>query len=138
MIRGMVVTKRAEVGEGLRNVLRLAGGIEVTGITTSLDSAVEGAGCACPDFVMVDLDMPDGEGYETIRTLKRLHPQLKLVALTAHDYPAARESALRVGADIVMVKGVTVTEMISVLRRLSAGIDDDFVYDIGNSPKSPS
>jgi DNA-binding NarL/FixJ family response regulator len=116
MIRVMVVAKHAEVREGLCAVLRLESTLEVTRAAESLDSAVHLAGVEYPDVVLVDLEMPEGEGYETIRQLKRLCPGTKTIALTAHDYPAVQESAIRAGANRMMVKGLDLSDMVAVIQ----------------------
>ena len=124
MIRVMIVATYNEVREGLSTVLRLAGGFEIAEIASSLRDAVRQASLECPDVVLVDLEMPGGEGYETIHQLMRLCLQTKVIALTAHDYPAARESAMRAGAGMVMVKGLGVPEMIAAIQS-AVGADDN-------------
>ncbi len=123
MIRVMIIASYIEVREGLCTVLRLAGDIEITSTAASLNSAINQASKGCPDVVLVDLEMPDCEGYETIRQLKRRHPATKSIALTAHDYPAARKSAIQAGADIVMVKGLDVPGMLAAIRA-AAGVNE--------------
>jgi two-component system response regulator DesR len=112
----MIVAAYNEIREGLSTVLRLAGSIEVAAAAPSLSSAACQASLRCPDVALVDLEMPGGEGYEAIHQLKRLCPRMSVIALTAHDYPAARESAARVGASMVIVKGLSVPEMIAAVQ----------------------
>lgn len=116
MIRVMVVTNREEVLEGLGTILKLAGDISLTDSATSLESAVQQVCIDRPDVVLVDLEMPGGEGYETIRRLAQTEPRTKVIALTAHDYPAAQENAIRAGAVRVMLKGLDVAEMVALIQ----------------------
>jgi len=116
MVHIMIVAKHAEVREGLCTVLRLAGDIEVIGAAASLTDAVNQALKECPDVALVDLEMPEGEGYETIRQFKNLCMCTKVIALTAHEYPAARERALYAGASMVMVKGLDLLAMAAGIR----------------------
>ena len=120
MIRVMIVATYIEVREGLSTLLRLAGGIEVR-CAASLSSAVQQAGetrpdAILPDAILVDLEMAQGEGREALGRLKRLCPSAKIIALTAHDYPAAQQRALQAGADAVLVKGVAAAEMVEAIR----------------------
>ena len=116
MIRVMLVATHSEVREGLAAVLRLADGLEVSGTAGSLVGAVTLAREGCPGVVLVDLEMPGGEGYETIRELKRVCPGAQAIALTAHDYPAAREKALGAGACRVIVKGLDFAELVAAIE----------------------
>ncbi len=115
MIRVMIVAKHAEVREDLIMVLRLAGSIEVCGAVSSISSAIRLACAEHPDVALIDLEMPGGEGYEAIRQLRHACPALRTMALTAHDYPAAREKAIQSGANRVMVKGMDLPDMISAI-----------------------
>ena len=112
----MIVSSHKEVREGLGKVLGLAGGIEVAGAIAIPATAIENISLASPDVALVDLDMPDFDGYEMIRQLRRRCPATRPIALTAHDYPAARERALEAGACSVMVKGMDVPAMVSAIQ----------------------
>lgn len=60
-----------------------------------------------PDVVLTDLIMPGKEGLETIRTLKKTHPALRIIAMSgggrasAHNY---LKIAAAMGADRVLAK----------------------------------
>jgi two-component system, NarL family, response regulator DevR len=116
MIRVMIIAKHVEVREGLCTVLALAGDIQITAVVSNLRSAVQHASTASPDVALVDLEMPEGEGYAAIRQMKRLFRKTKLIALTAHDYPDARTRAVQAGASMVIVKGMDLAEMIQALQ----------------------
>jgi DNA-binding NarL/FixJ family response regulator len=116
MVRVMIVSSYTEVREGLCKVLQLAGGIEITDAVANLEAFIQKAGRECPDVALVDLEMADVEGYETIRQLKRLCPCTHTIALTAHDYPAAKGRALEAGAFSVMVKGLDVSAMVGAIQ----------------------
>ncbi len=120
MIRVMIVATHTEVREGLCTVLHLAGSLEVSGAAAGLSSAIRQAGAACPDVALVDLEMPGGEGYETIRQLARRFPGTTLIALTAHDDAATRESAARAGAVAVLVKGMELPELVNAIQEAVA------------------
>ncbi len=119
MIRVMIAATRTEVREGLITVLRLADDIELTDAAASLSSAIQQAATACPDVALIDLEMPEGEGCLLIRQLKRLYPHIKSIALTAHDYPAAWQSAIQAGAYQVIVKGLAVAEMVAAIKQVA-------------------
>ncbi len=116
MIRVIIIAKYSEIREGLSTVLGLAGDIEVIASAASLGDAIRQAGAPGPDVFLIDMEMPGGEGYETIRQAAREYPAAKAIALTSHDYPAARESAIQAGADGVLVKGLPVQEMVAAIQ----------------------
>jgi DNA-binding NarL/FixJ family response regulator len=124
-IRLMIVANHPTVLEDMLTIFALADEIEVIGKAASLGEAVRLSQARRPDVALVDLEMnsPEGDGSSVIAQLKRLRLANAIVALTAHDYPAARENALRCGADGVMIKGTdfqTMTQDLLSAARSSA------------------
>ena len=72
MIRLLIVARHPGVREGLTMVLRLAGGFQILGAAPDPDAAMRVAAEGCPDVLLVDLEMPEGMGYETLRQFARL------------------------------------------------------------------
>jgi two-component system, OmpR family, response regulator len=60
-----------------------------------------------PSLVFLDNHLPDGFGLEYISTLKKKHPEGRIVMITAHDNPSERERAYREGVDFFISKPFT-------------------------------
>ncbi len=59
---------------------------------------------AVPDIVMLDINMPDMDGYETARWLKQHHPDVKVLALSMYDNENAIINMLKCGAKGYILK----------------------------------
>jgi CheY-like chemotaxis protein len=90
-------------------------------------SAVDGAdGVALferhrPDLVISDILMPNKEGIETIRELRRIAPAVKILAISGSGGlggPSYLAAARELGADEVLAKPVRAVEFYAVLNRL--------------------
>ena len=57
------------------------------------------------DIVLLDLGLPDGEGLDTVRRVRKLAPQVPLIVLTGRDDDAAVAEAMLEGAQDYLVKG---------------------------------
>ena len=73
------------------------------------------------DVVMTDLIMPEQEGLETIRTLKRTEPTLRIVAMSGGGRAGAPDflqMAKGLGADRILLKPFTNDELTTALNDL--------------------
>jgi DNA-binding response OmpR family regulator len=86
--------------------------------------AVEVATKERPDVLLIDLSMPEMDGYETIRRLRRdlSLATLPIVVITADDGPGIERRVLELGADDYIVKpfdpAILLSRVNAVFRRL--------------------
>jgi DNA-binding response OmpR family regulator len=83
-----------------------------------------------PALVILDRMLPDGDGMELCRELKRDHPRLPVILLTAKDRLSDKILGLESGADDYVVKPFETLELIARIRtclRRNAVIEDRIV-----------
>ncbi len=68
------------------------------------EEALRMAAAAPPDGVLLDLRLPDGDGLSVLRALRRDHPELPVVVMTAHGSVTNAVEAMRAGAFDFLVK----------------------------------
>jgi CheY-like chemotaxis protein len=88
--------------DALGRMLRMS--CDVVASVSSGGEAVEAVGSLKPDVLVVDLMMPDIDGLEVCRRVKRLMPETAVIIITASDDTAVRAAALRDGASAFMSK----------------------------------
>jgi CheY-like chemotaxis protein len=111
------------IDDDIRNIFSLASALEEYGIELSyaesgragldvLDTQDE------VDVVLVDIMMPDMDGYETIREIRtRAHlSDLPIVAVTAKAMKGDRQKCIQAGASDYVSKPVDIDHLVSVLR----------------------
>jgi CheY-like chemotaxis protein len=71
-----------------------------------------------PDVVLMDIQMPELDGLEAIRRLRRMSGWAKkpIVALTAMAMAGDRERCLSAGANLYMSKPVSLRELTAVIE----------------------
>jgi two-component system, NarL family, invasion response regulator UvrY len=82
-------------------------------------SAIEN-GCNA-DIVLMDLNMPKMDGYETAKWLAQQHPQIKIVILTMYDSEIALIRLLQAGVNGFLKKDIHPTELRDALLTVAAG-----------------
>jgi CheY-like chemotaxis protein len=71
------------------------------------------------DVVLMDLEMPDMDGFETAVTLMELNPRLPVIALTAHALPEYRRRATDLGFRAFLPKPLLPHALLKSLGDLS-------------------
>ena len=84
------------------------------------------------DLVLLDLVLPDGDGLELLRAVRRSRPTLPVIILTARGQEEDRVNGLKLGADDYVVKPFSVRELLAragaVLRRSKLDEHSEIVH----------
>ena len=71
-----------------------------------------------PDLVIMDVSMPELNGYQACRELKKLRPDLPVMMVTGKSDPADRFWASECGADAFIVKPADPATIMQTLTQL--------------------
>ncbi|KAA1039176.1 response regulator transcription factor [Macrococcus equipercicus] len=74
-----------------------------------------------PDCILMDLVMPKMDGIKTTKTLKALHPDLKILVLSSYIDEEHVLGVMEAGADGYEVKDAEPGKLIETIRRVVAG-----------------
>jgi DNA-binding response OmpR family regulator len=136
--RVLIVEDDEAIGRGLENVLAERG-FTVQRCTHG-GRALVAVDAERPDLVLLDLGLPDIDGVEVCRRLRRGSPGLPIVVLTARDAEMDIVLGLNAGADDYIAKPFRLGELlarIGALLRRTAPPDDDEVV-VGDLQLDPS
>jgi DNA-binding NarL/FixJ family response regulator len=92
--------------------------IEIVGSAANAAEAIALAERLRPCVVLMDIAMPDMNGIEATRQLKRLPNAPAVLVLTLHGDPAYRAAAAAAGAEGFLNKADFATELLPCLRRV--------------------
>jgi two-component system OmpR family response regulator len=114
--RLLVVDDEATVRELLSAALRFAG-FRVTSAATAAE-AVAAATAEPPDLVLLDVMLPDLDGFEVVRRLRDRRMPVPVLFLTARDGQADKVTGLSLGADDYVTKPFDLAELIARIRAI--------------------
>ena len=125
--RLLVVDDEPNILELLATSLRFAG-FEVTTATNGRE-ALAAARKVRPDLVVLDVMMPDMDGFDVVRRMRGEGVQVPVLFLTARDATEDKVAGLTVGGDDYVTKPFSIEELIArvhaVLRRTTPGQEQD-------------
>ncbi len=121
MIRILVADDHPVVREGLVAILSTQPDFEIAGEAATGLEAIELALQQKPDVVLLDLQMPELDGVNTIRRLHESWPEVRIIVFTAFDTDERILSAVQAGAQGYLLKGVPREEIFNAVHVVHSG-----------------
>jgi two-component system response regulator NreC len=121
MIRVMLVDDHAVVRVGLRMLLEDEEDIDICGEAQSASEAIIQAVTLKPEVILMDIGLPDMSGIEATREIKRIYPEVSIVALTIHEDEEYFFKLLDAGASGYVPKRAAPEELLTAIRAAHVG-----------------
>jgi len=120
-IRVLIADDHTLFRESLRSLLKAAENIEVVGEAGDGAEAVSKAIQLKPDVVLMDIAMPNLNGLQATRQIKREIPSVKVLILTMYETEQFILEMLRCGASGYILKRASTRELIPAIQAVSQG-----------------
>jgi two-component system response regulator NreC len=120
-IRVVLADDHAVLREGVRMVLEAQPGISVVGEAADGRQALELVEQLDPDVAVMDIAMPNLNGSEATRQIRRRFPRTQVVILTMHESHQYLVQIVRVGAVGCVLKRAAGTELVAAVRAAARG-----------------
>ena len=120
-IRVLLADDHTIVRQGLRALLDSQEDIEVVGEAENGRQAFEKTKQIVPDIVVLDITMPNLNGIEATRQIKKLNPEIKVIVLTVHDNEEYVHQVLQAGASGYLLKESAVSDLVSAINAVKKG-----------------
>lgn len=115
-IRVLLADRYQIVRHGVRLILQQDSNLRVVGEVASAEEAVEVTPRLDPDIVVIDTDHPD-----TVRRIKHRSPRVRVLVLTQQSNPTFVNETIAAGADAILLKEGSSTDLIRALQTLGRG-----------------
>jgi len=115
MIRVVIIDDHAVVREGLKRAL-INHGYEIAAEAASQAEGRAQIAHTNPDVIVVDLNLPDGSGFDLISWARGISQTLGIVVLTLNDTDAHLMAAMNAGASSYILKSAPIIELIAAIE----------------------
>lgn len=120
-IRVLVIQPHTLVRQGMVGILDASEGIQVVAHTGAAQEGLRLAADFRPDVVVMDADMPEGEGISLVGALKEATDGGHVLVVAEKAGQGLVERSLGDGADGFTLKDVTVGEFVEAVQRVALG-----------------
>jgi DNA-binding NarL/FixJ family response regulator len=121
VVRVVLADDHELVRAGVRRVLESSPGIEVVGEAARGDDTLALLTQLEPDVLLLDLNMPGGDGFEVLRRARDSAGGTRIVVLSLHVQAEYVARAVREGADGYLSKDLAVQELREAIASVMAG-----------------
>ncbi len=132
MINTLLVEDQELVRTGIEALLSTAENINVIGLASTGEQAIEAVEKISPDVVLMDINMPGIGGVEACRRIIQRHPDVKIIALTVHKDGPVPQQLLKLGVPGFISKSSSAEEMVNAIQQVVSG-KRYFCTDVANN-----
>jgi DNA-binding NarL/FixJ family response regulator len=120
-MRVLIADDHRLIAEGIKRALEAEADFDVVGEASTASQVLPLIRRTNPDIVVLDLRMPGADGLTVLEQIKRDHPAIKVVILSASTDQAVIQAALAKGASAYVIKSVNPGDLASTLRQAMEG-----------------
>jgi len=121
MIRVVIADDHTLVREGLKQLLRAAGGIDVIGEARDGHDVLKAIRESDFDVLLLDMSMPGKSGMELIKQVKSEKPRLRILVLSMHQEHQYAVRAIKSGASGYLTKDSASTQPVAAIEKVAGG-----------------
>jgi DNA-binding NarL/FixJ family response regulator len=115
MSRLLIVDDHALVREGLKRALTHEGFSQITEATSVLEARTSIATLQ-PDVVTIDINLPDGSGFELVSWIRSISQEIGVVVLTLNDHENYIRAAMKAGASAFVSKSEPIPSLVAAIK----------------------
>jgi DNA-binding NarL/FixJ family response regulator len=121
MIRVLIADDHSILRRGLAQIISETKDMQVCGEAESGAQAVRLAREQPVDVVLLDITMPDRNGLDTLKQLKKEKPKLAVLMLSMHPEEAYALRAIKAGASGYLNKASAPALLVTAIRQVASG-----------------
>jgi len=120
-VRLLIVDDHKVVRLGLNTLLSRHSGIEVVGEAGTVAAALEETTRLSPDVVLMDVRLPDGNGFDACRQIRKTHPETRVLFLTSFADEEIVLESIDAGGDGYLLKEIDEENLVRAIINVASG-----------------
>lgn len=139
-IRLLLVDDQVLISQGLKAMLELEPQLQVVGIASNGEDAIQQVAVLHPDLVLMDLRMPVMDGREATRLICQQFPTVKVLVLSTFDDDQYITDSIRAGAKGYLLKDMPSEDLVQAIHltyrgytQLAPGLMEKLIMNVAKT-----
>ena len=115
MSRLLIVDDHALVREGLKRALTHEGFTQITEASSIAEARAQ-ISSSKPDVVTIDINLPDGSGFELVSWIRSISREIGIVVLTLNDHGNYIRAAMKAGVSAFVSKSEPIPGLVAAIK----------------------
>lgn len=116
----LIIDNQPVCREGMTAILA-AENLSVYGASSSVSDALALLEKSCPDLIITDITLTDGNGIDFIKSAKSICKNVNILVFTSLDETIYAERAIQAGAKGYVMKQAPISEFVEALKKVFSG-----------------
>lgn len=119
MLKILIIDDSRIIGERLSSMLTDIDEVRVVGQATCAREGLDLVRTTKPDFIVLDISLPDKLGLQIIAEIKKINPEITIAMFTNYPFTAYRKHSMDLGADYFFDKSKEFGKLVDILTDLA-------------------
>jgi DNA-binding NarL/FixJ family response regulator len=120
-IKVVIVDDDEEIRGSLTALIRRALNLKLLGDYANAEIALKEIPRHPPDVVLMDINLPGMKGFECVRQIKAIHPEIQFLMLTVYEDSDSLFNSLKAGASGYLLKRTASSKLLEAIRDVYNG-----------------
>ncbi|MGI9548334.1 MAG: response regulator [Flavobacteriaceae bacterium] len=121
MIKVAILDDHPMVLKGIESMLEDSREIEISATYNRKVHLLDGFKSGLPDVLLLDINLPDGNGLEIGKELNKTYPDVRIIGLSNYSEPGFIKNMLRNGASGYLLKNTDKQELVAAIKTVYQG-----------------
>lgn len=121
MINVAITDDHPLILNGITEIIESTPDMRLSGAYLSAEETAVGLALNTPNILLLDINLPDGNGLDLCKVYTKLYPKMRIIALTTYNQALIVKGMIQNGAAGYLLKNTSKEELIAAITSINSG-----------------